>query len=164
MEDIPAVISQIKTSLTNAQIELSSTRLQIATAASELHAQDREVLRKSIAILEQTIHGAVARGSKAQADYLSTVAEGMSKKLALQRHQIDGQLYTAEMMDVLKAKSKVLEQRNAATRRKMREAEETLEKYRKVGGLEGVAREFAEVTGEQERVREEIARLESGGR
>lgn len=62
----------------------------------------------------------------------------------------------------MRAKQEELEGRARTTRRKIRETEEELEGLRKVGGLEGVADEFAQVIREKERVKADIERLQAG--
>lgn len=88
----------------------------------------------------------------------------MAKKLALQREQLDAKVHSPEVREVLKAKGEEVEGRARAVRRKVREREEALEGYRKIGGMEGVAGEFGEVLAEQARVRGEIERLKAGTR
>ena len=44
----------------------------------------------------------------------------------------------------------------------MREAENKLEEYRKAGGIEGIAHEYAEILTETEKVKAEIERLNEG--
>lgn len=119
-------------------------------------------METSIRILEQTIHGSVARGTKAKAEYLATVAEGMSKKLHLQHGQLVLQVYSSDVQEALKAKSDTLESQKRAVKRQVREAEEKLEEYRKAAGMKGMALEYAEVLRETERVESEIERLNSG--
>lgn len=87
----------------------------------------------------------------------------MSKKLTLQQRALDSQLYSPEIQEALKAKAEELNGRAKSMRRKVREAEESLEGYRSVGGMQDVAREYAEVQGEIGRVQGEIERLRSGG-
>lgn len=88
----------------------------------------------------------------------------MSKKLALQREQLDSKVYSAEVREILKAKGEEVEGKAKVVKRKIREREEALEGYRGVGGMEGVAREYGEVLTEQARVRGEIERLRAGAR
>lgn len=83
----------------------------------------------------------------------------MSKKLSLQQRQLEAQLYAPEVQEVLKAKTQELEGRSRMVRRKVREAEERLEGYRGVGGMEGMAGDFAAIRAESEKVRGEIERL-----
>lgn len=162
-QDLIPTILELKASLSTSESHLHNSRLQLATEATKAHALTRQAIQQSIAILEQTLHGSMARASKTKAEYLAVVAEGMSKKLALQSHQLNGQLYSAEVQAALKAKAEEVAAEARTVRRKVREAEERLEGYRAVGGIEGVAKEYAEVVAERERVQGEIERLEGGG-
>lgn len=162
-QGLAPTISDLKSSVSATEAQLNDSRLQLAAQAATVHSLNRQVIQHSISILEQTIHGTVARGSKTKAEYLATVAEGMSKKLSLQQKQMDSQLYSPEAREALKMKANELDGSLQATKRKIREAEEKLDGYRSVGGMEGVAREYAEVLAETERVRREIERLRDGG-
>lgn len=132
----------------------------MAHNAAELHALYRQIIEAAVRILERTIHGSVARGSKAQADYLSLVAEGMSKKLSIQHSQLLQQLYTTEMNAALKARSEELAGESRNMKRKIAEAEEKLKEYSKIGGMQGMAEEYAEIMKETEKIQKEVARLE----
>ncbi len=137
-------------------------RLKLTQEATKLLALYHHIIEVSIRILEQTIHGSVARGTKAKADYLATVAEGMSKKLGVQHGQLMAQLYSPDVQAVLQSKREELDARSKATKRKVREAEEKLKEYKGVGGMDSVAKEYAEILKESERVRAEIVRLKDG--
>ena len=162
-QDLVPTVADLKGSQTNSEVELSASRLRLATEAAAVHILNRQATQQSIAILEQSIHGSVARGSKAKAEYLAIVAEGMSKKLSLQQSQLHSQLYSPEVREALRTKAEQLEARSRAVRRNVREGEEKLEVYRRSRGMEGVAREYAEVLAGSERVRGAIGRLEAGG-
>lgn len=154
-----SAVCNLKTSITASEAELHASRLRLANEAAKVHALNRQITQHSIATLEQTIHGSVARGSKAKAEYLAIVAQGMSKKLTLQQRQIDAELHAPEVQKVLSTKVEEIEAKSRACKRKVREAEDRLEGYRGVGGMEAVAREYAEVGMEMQRVRGEIERL-----
>lgn len=85
----------------------------------------------------------------------------MSKKLGLQRAQLLSQVYSPEVQEYLKEWYEDVGREERAVRRKADEAEELLGKYRQGKGMEGVAREYAEILRESERVRGEIGRLEA---
>lgn len=161
--DLASTVSTLKTALRTSESLLDNRSLQHATETTKVHNLQRAATRQCIAILEQAIHGSVARGSKAKSEYLAIVAEGMSKKLSLQERHLQSQLYSPEAQSALTAKEQEIEEEFKVTRRKVREAEEKLEGYRSARGMEGVAREYGEVLAEQERVRAEIERLEGGG-
>ena len=120
----------------------------------------RAVVETSIRILEQTIHGAVSRSTRAQADYLATVADGMNKKLQLQYAQLVAATHSAETQEALSAKSERLERESLMTKRKTREAEERLAEYRALPSMEAVAREYAEILRESKRVEDDVVRLQ----
>ena len=158
---VPSV-QELKAAIANTQTKENASRLLLAQESAKVHALNRQATECSIRLLEQTLHGVVARGSKAKADYLAVVAEGMGKKLSLQHGQLMAQVYSPEVQDVLSAKSDELEGRARKLKRDIREAEERLDGYSKIGGMEGVAREYAEVLAQTERVQAETARLEEG--
>ena len=157
-------VEELKTSLASSRTKTAEARLALTQEATKLHAVYREIIQASIRILEQTIHGSVARGTKAKADYLATVAEGMSKKLGVQHGQLMSQLYSPDIQAVLQSKRDKLVAENAATKRKVREAEEKLEEYRTSGGMEDLAKEYAEVLRESNKVKAELDRLKDGGK
>jgi hypothetical protein len=144
-----------------AQGRISQTRLQLAHESTSLHTLYAQVLTASIRLLEQTIHGSVSRATKAHADYLALVAEGMSKKLGLQHAQLMTQLYSPEMQAFLQERSEETLREERTARRKADEAEETLRQYRSNRAADAVAKEYAEIMAESERVRGEIERLQS---
>lgn len=162
VNSVPTTIPKLKTSISESQEATAGSRLALANEASKLHGLYRQALESSIRILEQTLHGSVARGAKAKADYLAAVAEGMSKKLNLQRGQLMSQLYTPEIQEALQTRLEESQKENAGLKRKVREAEEHLQEYRKAGGMERLAKEYAEILKESERVKLDISRLEEG--
>lgn len=143
---------------------LSALRLDAAHEASSLLSLYRTAMEMSIRILEQVIHGKVARSTKGKAEYLSTVAEGMSRKLQLQQIQLCSMTSSPDLEETLRSRADELERETVALKRKVREKREVLEEYKAgQGGVEGMAREYARILGESERVRGDIERLEDGG-
>ncbi|KAK6428342.1 hypothetical protein LTR95_015515 [Oleoguttula sp. CCFEE 5521] len=159
--DIPAHFETLKSSIATSNTQMAQSRQTIAHQASELHALNDQVLTTSIRLLEQSIHGAVPRATKAQVEYLALVAEGMSKKLAVQHAQVLAPVYGSEAQTALKAKVEAMVSEERKLRREREEMEEKLGAYRK-GKLEGVARELGEIGRESEKVRGEIERLKAG--
>ena len=121
----------------------------------------RTVLETSIRILEQTIHGSVSRSTRAKADYLAIVAEGMNKKLQLQYNQLLVSTYSAEMQQALGAKSEGLERESLKAKKKIREVEERLAEYRQSSAIEAMAKQYSEILQESKRVEEDIARVQN---
>ncbi|TKA75433.1 hypothetical protein B0A55_04880 [Friedmanniomyces simplex] len=158
--NIPTAIQQLKTKTTTSRSQLSHSRLALAQNTQHLHELHRQVLETSIRVLEQTIHGSVARGTKAKADYQATVAEGMSKKLSLQHAQLLQQVYSPGMQEALRARADSMQRESAVLRTKIRDAEHRLDEYRSSREVQGMVKKYAEIVRESEKVKEEIVRLE----
>ena len=103
----------------------------------------------------------VARHTKAKADHLATVAEGIGKKLSVQHAQLLQQVYTAETEDAIKARTASMQAESLDLKRAIREATEKLEQYQSARGMQGMVKEYAEILSETERVKAEILRLQS---
>lgn len=161
LSDATTALSQARTSVEQSRETIAQARLQLATETYALHDLYRQVLATSIRLLEQTIHGSVARGTKAKAEYLALVAEGMAKKLGVQHGQLLAQVYSEDVQDTLKQRSGDARVEERAVRRKIDEAEDRLAQYRAGRGMEGMASEYAEILREMEKVKAEIARLEA---
>lgn len=159
-ENLTAIVKTLKTSVSTDQAKLHDSRLALAQETTKLHDLYRKAIERSIRILEQTIHGSVARGAKAKADYLASVAEGMDKKIGLQRAQLLSQINSPVFQEALQKKLLELQESKRSAKRKAMEAEERLEDYRKVQGMGSLAQEFADLLKETEKVRSEIARLQ----
>lgn len=86
----------------------------------------------------------------------------MSAKTQVQLNSLLAQTQSEEVRGVLQDKMEELEREGTGLRRKSREREEVLEQYRGQNGIDGVAREYAEVLEEIKRVKEDIQRLETG--
>ncbi|KAI6846808.1 hypothetical protein KC332_g2795 [Hortaea werneckii] len=164
VEELANTIHKIQENLASSTSRLSELRISLAQEIPSVHELYREIIETSIRILEQTIHGSVARGTKAKADYLAVVAEGMSKKLALQHGQLMQQIYTPEIQETLRNKQDDLDAESLSLKRKVREMDERLAAYRQERGMKQMVGEYAELMRETERVEREIDRLETGGR
>lgn len=55
--------------------------MRITELGDQIHSVYRELFEVSVKIIEQTLHGSVARGGKARAEHLASVAKGMELKL-----------------------------------------------------------------------------------
>lgn len=160
MNELPAGITTLLGDTAVSRENLAHARLALAQEVAKLHELYRQVIQFSIRVLEQTIHGSVARGTKAKAEHLAVVAEGMNKKLHLQYGQLLQQMYSPDMQESLRAKSQQAEAETMVLRRRIREAEEKLAEYRHARGMKDMVREYAEILTETERVRDEVERLQ----
>jgi myosin heavy subunit len=159
---LPALLKTSQTIISNSTQHLSQLRLDLTTQTLTTQNLHRTLLEAAIRILEQTVHGSLSRGTKAKADYLATVAEGMARKLQVQEVQLAAQTTSPEYQAALERKAESLEREAMGLRRRVREAEELLGRYRRTEGMEEVAREYVEIVREREKVRADIERLEAG--
>lgn len=157
----PEALAELSKSVAAYRADLAATRIDITHETGKVHELYRQVLANSIRLLEQEIHGSVSRASKAKADYLAVVAEGMAKKLGIQHQQLLSQVYSDDLQEVLQERSEELSREDRSIRRKLDQAQEKLQQYRAGRGMEGMANEYAEILSETARVRAEITRLES---
>jgi hypothetical protein len=159
--EAPEILAELSRSVTTYRSDLAVTRLDITRESGNVHDLYKQILATSIRLLEQTIHGSVSRASRAKAEYLAIVAEGMAKKLGIQYQQLLSQVYSTDLQDVLQDRSEELSREERSIRRKLDVADEKLQQYRSSKGMEGMAHEYAAILSETARVREEIMRLES---
>lgn len=160
-DDMASCVETLQTETCTAQTQAASSRLEVAHALNSIHHIARQVLERCIRLLEQTIHGSMARNAKAHAEYLCTVAEGMAKKLAVQHQQVVRQVYSADMTELLKLKTRQIAQEQVASKRQTKEAEEELKRYESMRGVEGLVEEYAQILAESGRIRREIEKLET---
>lgn len=153
-------ISDLKASIAADGSKTAEARFDFTQEATALHDIYRQIIEACIRTLEQTIHGSVARGTKAKADYLATVAEGMSKKLELQRSQFAAQLYSEDVQEALRMSSGRLEKESGLMKVRIRDAEGQLQEYGKASEIKGMAVEYAEILRETEKVKAEVERLQ----
>ena len=158
--ELPMEIQTLQSSIATSRTGLADARHSLVHDISTLHTLYRQVMQSSIRALEQTIHGSVARGTKAQAEYSGVIAEGMSKKLSVQHGQLVTQMYSSEAQERMRVTMEEAENESRVMRRKVREAEKQLGKYRQTRGMEGMVSEYAEILRETERVRYEVERLQ----
>lgn len=113
--------------------------------------------------MEQVVHGSVGRHSRARAEHLATVARGLEKRLLVARKTVATQVYDSQAEEQLRNKKEELDAKCAATRRKLREREQWLERLESVGGLGEAVSEMERLKSEITRVKDEVGRLERGG-
>lgn len=158
---MPEALTKMNKSIALHRSELAAARLDVNHEITQVNDLYKQILASSIRLLEQTIHGSVSRASKAKAEYLAIVAEGMAKKLGIHHQQLLSQLYSGDLQEELQERSTEMVREERSAKRKCEEANEKLEQYRAGRGMEGMADEYAAILRETARVREEIARLES---
>lgn len=108
---------------TAATNRLQSERLTRMVSIQQLH---RQITETCIRVLEQVMHGSASRATKAEADYLACVAEGMVKKLEMQQRQLTSQIDSDAVRIMIKAKLGELNQQYSKIRKECQAREEVL--------------------------------------
>ncbi|KAM3415813.1 hypothetical protein BST61_g9322 [Cercospora zeina] len=159
-DDLAARILKQKAETADVEDSIPALRLELAHEVANVHDMYRKAIETCIRTLEQTIHGSVSRGTKAKAEYLATVAEGMSKKLQLQHNQLISQTRSPDLEEALKTRSEDLDHEVVMLKRKIREAEDKLTEYHQAKAIRFIAAEYSDIIRETAKIKADIARLE----
>lgn len=153
-------VNKILLDLDSRRQRLQTSRMGLADEAAGLLALYQKLYTASIRVLEQTIHGSVARGSRTHAEYLLQMTEGMHKKLQLTETQVMQQVYSAEVKEALKVRGQDLLRETAVWKRKTRDLESSLRDYESIRGMKQLADSYAEVQREIRKVQADLDRLD----
>lgn len=158
--DLEAGIKSLNESISSTRNELSTSRTTLATTTSTLLDLYTRAMKTCIRLLEQTIHGSIARHTRARATYLAIVAEGIEKKYQLLKAQTINQVYTKETRALLAERMVEVETEIRMVTGVLRRREAWLEDLERQGrGLERVAEEVGRVREEILKVGAEVERL-----
>lgn len=139
--------------------KIAQLRTRITDLSDQINSTHREILEASVRILEQTLHGSVARGMRAKAEHLAIVAKGLDLKIRI-LDAGDPLRVSGELRSALQEYGGHL----GDVRRKMEarvvQLERELGDYESEKGMVEIGRRFAEVLGRCEDVKREIERLE----
>ncbi|KAJ5762448.1 uncharacterized protein N7511_005830 [Penicillium nucicola] len=153
--------------------ELPEARREMAATAAGVVAVRAKVLERTVVILERAKHGALARATRAKADHLATVAQGIEGKLEVMKLEIAATIYTPETIAALTRYKQHLRQ----IRERLEDAHEmAIQELKTCGDVEasdsagdipvdrdtvaGIARQYGVLVRDVETVQMEIARLE----
>ena len=85
MAPVPPLSSQLQDRVRSTRrvqlSELPAARRQMAATAAAVVMTQGQILERTVVILERVRHGALARATKAKAEHLATVAQGIEGKL-----------------------------------------------------------------------------------
>ncbi|KAJ5662740.1 hypothetical protein N7462_011666 [Penicillium macrosclerotiorum] len=156
--------------------ELPAARREMAATAAAVLAARAMVLERTVMILERAKHGTLARATRAKAEHLATVAQGVEGKLEVMKLEIAASLYTPETTAALAryqqhlhdTRERLNERRGLAIRElksygDVEESETAGSEHidsTAAGTLAQIARRYGMLAREVETVRMEIARLE----
>jgi chromosome segregation ATPase len=158
---LSAQATALQESISNQSTSISVTRSRITDLATTLHATYRMLLEVSIRLLEQTLHGSISRGVRAQAEHLATVAKGLELKLQVMA-STDAMLTDPALQTELESYRTRLETRANELSSQVASNEKALAEYGRAGkGMLEIAKRYAEVKKECDSARDEIAKLEA---
>ncbi|GME49191.1 Galactosyl transferase [Neofusicoccum parvum] len=134
---------------------------------------EREILQEDVdyftlmevvvRMLEQTVHGSVARAVRAKAEHLAAVAKGLELKLSILTLTSNP---SSSLASALSNYSEYLTSEKAELQHRKAIAEDRLRAFEKAGGsgrsgiMKEIARRYAEVEEEIAKVQMEVGRLE----
>jgi len=142
------------------QHEIPSALLCLTDTLAEVLAAHTSLLEATIQVLERTKHGSLARGTKAHAEHLATVATGMERKIAIMRLQSLERTYTPEVQVAVGNYSRHLQDTKVRLDERERTSLQQLKEYEEQGeGMKEIAKRFGGILKECENVKAEIKRL-----
>ncbi|KAI9038917.1 uncharacterized protein KD926_010131 [Aspergillus affinis] len=156
--------------------EIPAARARMAATATEVVAARAAVMERTVVLLERAKHGALARATKAKAEHLATVAQGVEGKLSVMKLDISATIYTPETVAALGRYRQHLQDTREGLEERQALAREELRAYEDVdseapaartrskahlgsGPMREIARRYGTLLDEIEEVRSEIQRL-----
>ncbi|KAJ5655921.1 hypothetical protein N7507_007871 [Penicillium longicatenatum] len=122
--------------------DLPSARRQMAATAAEVLSVQAQMMERTVILLERVKHGALARATKARAEHLAVVAQGLESKLEVTKLEVAATLYTPETLSALGRYQQHLRE----TRVQLDERSEiAIEELRRYGDVEGAASESSSI-------------------
>lgn len=138
--------------------KIAQLRTRITDLSDQINSTHREILEASVRILEQTLHGSVARGVRAKAEHLAVVAKGLDLKIRI-LDAGDPLRVNGELKEAVEFYGEHLQDQKRKLEGRVRECEKELEGYEGEKGMAEIGKRFVEVLGRCEDVKREIARL-----
>ncbi|EAW25066.1 uncharacterized protein NFIA_105540 [Aspergillus fischeri NRRL 181] len=174
--------SQLRERLQNLrQIQLAqipAARARMAITAAKVLETRAEILKHTVVLLERVKHGALSRATKAKAEHLALVAQGVEAKLSIIKLDTAATLYTPEVVTALDRYRQHLRESRQRLEEKQRKVLEELKGYEGVdsteahepsarsnkehfesGPMREIARRYGSLVKEIEAVKLEIQRL-----
>ncbi|CAG8079206.1 unnamed protein product [Penicillium olsonii] len=102
---IPLLAEELSTRVRNLRrtqlVEIPAARRKMAVTAAEVVALQTRILERTVVILERAKYGALARATRAKADHLAIVAQGVEGKLEITKLEIGAMIYSPETVAAL---------------------------------------------------------------
>ncbi|CAG8322760.1 unnamed protein product [Penicillium salamii] len=105
MAPIPLLSDELSSRVRNLRqtqlVEIPAARRKMAVTAAEVIALQTYILERTVVILERAKYGALARATRAKADHLAIVAQGVEGKLEVTKLEIGAMIYSPETVAAL---------------------------------------------------------------
>ncbi|CAG8277465.1 unnamed protein product [Penicillium salamii] len=105
MAPIPLLSDELSSRVRNLRqaqlVEVPAARRKMAVTAAEVIALQTHILERTVVILERAKYGALARATRAKADHLAIVAQGVEGKLEVTKLEIGAMIYSPETVAAL---------------------------------------------------------------
>jgi len=140
--------------------KIAQLRARVTDLSNQIAAVHREILEASVRILEQTLHGSVARGLRAKAEHFAVVAKGLDLKIKI-LDVSDPLRSNSDLRDALEFYGEHLGDEKRRYETKLREMQNEVEGYEREKGMAEIGKRFAELLVKGNDVKAEIARLQA---
>jgi diphthamide biosynthesis protein 3 len=138
---------------------VSNTRSRIADLAAQVQMAHADALETAIRVLEQTVHGSVARGVRARAEHLSAVAKGLDMKVRILAKS-DPLLGNEELVEAVRAYDAQLDITLTELDQRAKKVQSEVEGYESAGrGMEQIADRYAQLLKKKGELNAEVNRL-----
>ncbi|RMJ25641.1 hypothetical protein PHISP_03513 [Aspergillus sp. HF37] len=148
-------------------VELPASRRQMTLTAAEVLATRAQVLEQTVVLLERAKHGALARATKAKAEHLATVAQGMEGKLNVTKFDVIAQIYSPETIAALDRYRQHLgdvrerlEERQELVSQELKAYDAQGRSCQETGSMAEIVQRYGKLAREVEAVKVELRRLE----
>ncbi|KAF1988998.1 hypothetical protein K402DRAFT_452276 [Aulographum hederae CBS 113979] len=168
-ESLSTTISTLQTLTTQTRNEISTTHTALTNLHTTISSTHALLLESLVRALEQTVHGVVARGTRARAEHLATVARGMELKvgiLAASASSLSGKgNEDPKLQEAMGRYENHLRGEFSALRAREREGKARKREYEDVGDeyMRRILERYRGLCKEVEEVEGEIARVGGGG-
>lgn len=160
VSQLPVMASKLLASNAAHANKIWQLRSRVTDLADQVHATHREILEAAVRILEQTLHGSVARGVRAKAEHLAVVAKGLDLKIRILERS-DPLVSDRELREALEAYEERLQDLKRKQELRLQQLEEEIKAYESSGtGMIEIGSKYAELIAKCESVTEEIRKLE----
>ncbi|KAL1635608.1 putative alpha-1,6-mannosyltransferase mnn11 [Neofusicoccum ribis] len=163
ISDLPAIAQDQQDELAAATFALGEQRTRLADLAASVLEAQAQLMEVVVRMLEQTVHGSVARAVRAKAEHLAAVAKGLELKLSILTLTSNP---PSSLASALSNYSEYLTSEKAELQHRKAIAEDRLRAFEEAGGngrsgiMKEIARRYAEVEEEIAKVQLEVGRLE----